>query len=124
MIPIIFNTRDEFIKVDIEKMVYALAEDNYVQMVFRNGQKALVCTSLNSLERLILSVLRKEQYGSYTRIGRSLIVNNAYITHINLPKQHLVLSDLDTIKPIVLSVPKAALKVLKTTLLESNKKQS
>ena len=124
MIPIIFNTRDEFIKVDIEKMVYALAEDNYVQMVFLNGQKALVCTSLNSLERLILSVLRKEQYGSYTRIGRSLIVNNAYITHINLPKQHLVLSDLDTIKPIVLSVPKAALKVLKTTLLESNKKQS
>lgn len=124
MIPIIFNTRDELIKVNIEKMVYALAEDNYVQMVFHNGQKALVCTSLNSLEQLILSVLRKEQYGSYTRIGRGLIVNNAYITHINIPKQHLVLSDLDTLKPIVLNVPKAALKVLKTTLLESNKKQS
>ena len=50
MTPIIFNTRDELIKVDIDKMIYAMAEDNYVHMYFRNGQTVMVCMTLQSLE--------------------------------------------------------------------------
>lgn len=119
--PIIFNTRDELIKVDIEKMVYAMAEDNYVHLFFRNGQSVMVTTTLQSLEQLILSVIAKNKKGVYTRIGRKYIVNNSYIMQINTLKQQLVLSDMDVIKPITLNVSKEALKVLKSTITENKK---
>ncbi len=121
MTPIIFNTRDELIKVDIDKMIYAMAEDNYVHMYFRNGQNVMVCISLQSLEQLILSVITKDKKGVYTRIGRKYIVNNNYVMQINLLKQQLVLSDLDVVKPIILCVSKDALKVLKQRMTENKK---
>lgn len=119
--PIIFNTRDELIKVDIDKMIYAMAEDNYVHLFFRNGQRVMVTTTLQSLEQLILSVIAKNKKGVYTRIGRKYIVNNIYIMQINTLKQQLVLSDMDVIKPITLNVSKEALKVLKSTITENKK---
>ena len=119
--PIIFNTRDELIKVDIDKMIYAMAEDNYVHLFFRNGQSVMVTTTLQSLEQLILSVIAKNKKGVYTRIGRKYIVNNSYIMQINTLKQQLVLSDMDVIKPIKLNVSKEALKVLKSTITENKK---
>lgn len=119
--PIIFNTRDELIKVDIDKMIYAMAEDNYVHLFFRNGQSVMVTTTLQSLEQLILSVIAKNKKGVYTRIGRKYIVNNSYIMQINTLKQQLVLSDMDVIKPITLNVSKEALKVLKLTITENKK---
>ena len=120
--PIIFNTRDELIKVDIDKMIYAMAEDNYVHLFFRNGQSVMVTTTLQSLEQLILSVIAKNKKGVYTRIGRKYIVNNSYIMQINTLKQQLELSDMDVIKPITLNISKEALKVLKSSITE-NKKQ-
>ena len=122
MTPIIFNTRDELIKVDIDKMVYAMAEDNYVHMFFRNGQSVMICMALQSLEQLILNVITKDQKGTYIRIGRRYIVNSDYIMQINLLKQQLVLSDLDVVKPIILNVSKEALKVLKQAMTVNNKK--
>ena len=119
--PIIFNTRDELIKVDIDKMIYAMAEDNYVHLFFRNGQSVMVTTTLQSLEQLILSVIAKNKKGVYTRIGRKYIVNNSHIMQINTLKQQLVLSDMDVIKPITLNVSKEALKVLKSTITENKK---
>ena len=119
--PIIFNTRDELIKVDIDKLIYAMAEDNYVHLFFRNGQSVMVTTTLQSLEQLILSVIAKNKKGVYTRIGRKYIVNNSYIMQINTLKQQLVLSDMDVIKPITLNVSKEALKVLKSTITENKK---
>lgn len=121
MTPIIFNSRDELIKVDIDKMIYAMAEDNYVHMYFRNGQSVMVCTTLQSLEQLIQSVISKNKRGLYTRIGRRYIINNTYIMQINTLKQQLILSDLDVVEPIALKVSKEALKVLKQTMTENKK---
>jgi len=119
MTPILFNSRDELIKVDIDKMIYAMAEDNYVHLFFRNGQNVMVCTTLQSLEQLIQSVVTKNNKELYTRIGRRYIINNNYITQINTLKQQLILSDMDFIKPIILKVSKEALKALKQTMTES-----
>lgn len=118
MTPILFNTRDELIKVDIEKMVYAEAEDNYVHLFFHNGQSVVICMTLQALEKLILSVIAKDKTGVFIRIGRRHIVNNNYIMQINIPKQQLVLSDLYIMKPIVLNVSRDALKALKQVMTE------
>lgn len=99
-----------------------MAEGNYVNMYFRNGQRIIICASLQSLEQMILGVIAKNKRGVFIRIGRRYIVNNNYITHVNVLKQQLVLSDMDVVKPIVLSVSKEALKTLKQAMVE-NKKQ-
>lgn len=116
------NTRDELFKVDLDKMIYVMAEGNYVNMYFRNGQRIIICTSLQSLEQMILGVIAKNKRGVFIRIGRRYIVNNNYITHVNVLKQQLVLSDMDVVKPIILSVSKEALKTLKQAMVD-NKKQ-
>lgn len=118
MTPVIFNTRDELIKVDIDKMVYAMAEDNYVHMHFRNGQQVMVCMTLQSLEKLILSVIAIDKKGVFIRIGRRYIVNINYIMQISIPKQQLVLSDLDMMRPVVLTASKEALKTIKQIMTE------
>lgn len=115
------NTRDELFKVDLDKMIYAMAEGNYVNMYFRNGQRVIICTSLQSLEQMIMGVIAKNKRGIFIRIGRRYIVNNNYITHVNVLKQQLVLSDLDVVKPILLNVSKEALKTLKQTMIETKK---
>ena len=40
---IIFKTRDELFKVNIEKLVYAMADDNYIHLYFHNKQNIMIC---------------------------------------------------------------------------------
>jgi len=59
-----------------------------------------------------------ELSGRYIRIGRRYIVDQRYITAINVQKQQLLLTDSDVVKPVILNVPKEALKALKQKLTE------
>lgn len=118
MIPIIFNTRDELVKLDLEKMVYAEADGNFLHITFLNGQVFTIAFTLQKLEDLLEhSMLDTDN--RYIRIGRRYIVDRRYITYINVLKQTLILSDLDRFKPFVLNVHKDALKRLKGYLTTS-----
>ena len=55
---------------------------------------------------------------TFIRIGKSLIVNRAYIFKINVNKQQLVMSNMDVNQAFTLQASKEALKQLKT-LIES-----
>lgn len=115
MTPIIFNTRDELVKLDLDKMVYAESDGNFLRMTFRNGQVFTIALTLQKLEE-ILSRSSSESDKRYIRIGRQYIVDRRYVTYINILKQTLVLSDFEHLKPIALSVHKEALKRLKKCL--------
>ena len=115
MTPIIFNTRDELVKLDLDKMVYAESDGNFLRMTFLNGQVFTIALTLQKLED-ILTHASEESDKRYIRIGRHYIVDRRYITHINIMKQLLVLSDLEHLKPISLNVHKEALKRLKNCL--------
>lgn len=116
MKPVIFNTRDELVRVDLDKLVYAEADGNYVTMTFLNGQHIMVCITLLHLEELMLQDASGENIGRFIRIGRRYIVCSRYITQINVPKQSLTLSDLQTFAPITITVHKEALKALKKSI--------
>lgn len=118
MSPIIFNTRDELVKIDLDKLVYAEADGNYITLTFLNGQRIMVSFTLQHLEQLIAQSMNAEKKGQFIRIGRKYIVGRQYITQINLLKQTLTLSELQYLQPIVLSVHKEALKALKQTIIE------
>ena len=118
MTPIIFKTRDELAKIDLDKMVYAEADGNYLYITMRNGLRLMVTIPLIQFERLIENVVTEANRGMYIRIGRKYIVDRRYIVQVSIPKQSLILSDMATDKPVVLSVPKEALKALKQRITE------
>lgn len=115
MTPILFNTRDELIKLDLDKLVYAESDGNFLHLTFLNGQTFTVAMTLQKLEG-IFELSSQDNDKRYIRIGRQYIVDRRYITQINILKQSLVLSDLEHLRPIVLRVHREALKRLKMCL--------
>ena len=107
-----FNTRDEMIRVKLDKVAYFEADSNYCHVVFINGAKATLLTSLVNIEKL-LSERFKENVPLFIRIGKRFIVNKQYIFQINIIRQRLMLSDF--MSPMVheLAISKEALKNLK-----------
>lgn len=107
-----FNTRDELIKVKLDKVAYFEADSNYCHVVFIHGEKATLLTSLVNMEQLLSERLKGEN-PMFVRIGKRYIVNIQYIFQINIPRQRLMLTDFETSDVIELAVSKEALKNLK-----------
>lgn len=107
-----FNTRDELIKVKLERVAYFEADSNYCHVIFINGAKATILTSLINIENL-LEERFKDNSSMFIRIGKRYIVNRQYIFQINIPRQKLVLSDFSIPGVLEISISKEALKNLK-----------
>lgn len=109
---LLFNTRDELIRVSLRHVVYFEADGNYTKVFFENGQKTNILYSLTKLEALLDEKLRGQKQ-PFVRIGKRYIINSAFVFQINTLKQHLVLTNFDTSNIFTLSVSKEALKNLK-----------
>lgn len=107
-----FNTRDEMIKVKLDRVAYFEADSNYCHVVFLNGAVATLLTSLVNVEGLLDQKFRGDS-PMFIRIGKRYIVNRFCIFQINVLRQKLILSDLISTKVFELSVSKEALKSLK-----------
>lgn len=108
---IIFNSRDELLRVDLSSVVFFEAEGNYTRIVSMNGLISLVCINLGKMEEL-LALRFNDSPGSFARIGKKYILNLNYVYRINTLKQELVLSDQRSFTH-TLSLSKIALKALK-----------
>lgn len=115
---LLFNTRDELVRVSLRHVVYFEADGNYTQIFFKNGQKVTILYSLAKLEALLDETLRGKKQ-PFIRIGKRYIINSASVFHINTLRQRLVLTNFDTSNVYTLSVSKEALKSL--TLLQGGK---
>lgn len=107
-----FNTRDELVKVKLDRVAFFEADSNYCHVWFINGAKATILTSLVNVENLI-SERFKDTSPLFIRIGKKYIVNRQYIYHINIPRQKLAMSDFNSSEIFELTVSKEALKQLK-----------
>ncbi len=107
-----FNTRDEMIKVKLDRVAYFEADSNYCHVYFINGARATLLTSLINIETLLKERFRGDE-PMFIRIGKRYIVNRQYIFQINVQRQKLVLSDLTSPNVMEISVSKEALRNLK-----------
>lgn len=111
---LVFKTRDELVRIKIERILYFEAERNYTKLVLTNGIQFVFTVNLGKIEELL-----EKQIKSYSsvlvRVGKSFIVNKNHVLQINLPKTKLLFSAADG-KAKELIVPKEPLKVLKETL--------
>lgn len=105
------NSRDEFFRVDITKIVYFESDGNYTNILLNNKMRATVCMNLAQMQS-ILSESLKEDAGIFARIGKRHIINLNYVYQIAILRQKLVLSDSEHFEYQV-NISKDALKKLR-----------
>lgn len=107
-----FNTRDEMIKVKLNRVAYFETDSNYCHVIFINGATATLLTSLVNIEGLLTERFKGDN-PMFIRIGKRFIVNKQYIFQINIPRQKLILTDFVSQTILEISISKEALKKLK-----------
>lgn len=110
------NSRDEFFRVDITKIVYFESDGNYTNIILNNKIKTTICMNLAQMQEILNKNLQ-DRAGMFARIGKRHIVNLTYVYQIAILRQKLVLSDGENFEYHI-SVSKEALKKLRDMYLE------
>ena len=106
---LVISTSIDLVRIAPDHVVYFASDGNYSTIVQTDGE-----VRMGQIEKLIGSQLGSEG-AVFIRIGKSLIINRSYIYYINIPKQKLILSDVNTFNHTV-TASKEALKQLKELL--------
>lgn len=113
------NTRDELNLIDLDLVACINASGNYSNVMYIDGNKLMVSVGLSQFEIIIKDAINKQHMANtFVRLGRSVIVNNRYLSQINILKQKLTLSDRGT-HAYQLTVPKNLLKSYKELIRRS-----
>ncbi|OQX78446.1 MAG: hypothetical protein B6D61_05495 [Bacteroidetes bacterium 4484_249] len=98
-----FNTRDGFIFIDTEEIIYCEADGNYTN-IYLNGkeQNQTVTVNLGNLIQILPD--------NFTRITRSIVINRNFLKEVNRKKRKCLL---ETPKSeLVFDIPKHYIKLL------------
>lgn len=112
MKPVIFNRRNEMLRVPLTKAVFFEAYGNYCYGVYPNKQKVMLPVGLTKVEELIAR-RREDDDPRFVRIGKRFIINSEMVVKVDLTQQQLVLSDLVNAGHFVLPISKEALRQVK-----------
>ena len=116
------NSRDEFFRVDITKIVYFESDGNYTNIILNNKIKTTISMNLAQMQEILNENL-KDRAGMFARIGKRHIVNLTYVYQIAILRQKLVMSDGENFE-YQISVSKEALKKLRDMYLLGLSKHS
>lgn len=117
---LIFNSRDELLRMDVENIVYFEANGNYTIVMSVNKLKACVGLNLTKTEEALNRQLG-EQAQRFMRVGKRFIVNLNFVYSINVAKQHLILSDMRNFA-FQLPISKDALRMMKELMIHKSMK--
>lgn len=106
------NSRDELIIILLDKVAYFQAQGNYTKMCYIHGESNLLTLGISKIEEYIQKAWPLDKPSCFIRLGRSLIINQTFLTNINVLKQQVKLSDYDGHEHF-LTVPKPLLKEYK-----------
>ena len=110
-----FNSRDELVFIDFNNVALVQADGNYCKLMFADRREMPLNMGINKLADMI-SQTRFEK-AVFVKIGRSLLINQAFLERIDLIKQQIILSE-KGVQPIRITAPKQVLKDYKTLLAE------
>lgn len=109
---VIFNRRNEMLRVPVTKAMFYEAYGNYCYGVFPNKQKIMLPIGLSQVETLIAQY-REEGDAQFVRIGKRFIVNMDSVIKVDVTQMQLVLSDLEHAGNFSLPMSKEALKQIR-----------
>jgi len=118
MAKLYINTRDELSCVETDMIAVVQANGNYSRVVYITKKEVTLTTGISKLEETLKSYNGKKN--RFIRMGRSFIINHAYLTRVDVLKQILILSDNDK-NEIRVPIPKNILKSYKNAIAKSIK---
>ena len=111
---IYFNSRDELIAVDFSRVAVIQADGNYTRIIYMNRHELTLSMGITKVGEILL---RHQPWAKqFLRIGRSCIINHAFMERIDVLKQLIVLAD-DVGNEIRVKASKQVLKSYKNALL-------
>ena len=114
---VLINSRDELLRVQLNRIVYIESDGNYSTIILSNRDKHVLAINLLTFQKLLENQLGPSAE-QFIRIGKSLIINREYIYCVNLLKQKLILAGSDFEHSFTISASKESLKILKALLVE------
>lgn len=112
MYKLCLNSRDELLIIDLQKIAFFQANGNYTHFNYISGDTHLVTLGLSKVEEYIRLSWPKDVPSPFIRLGRSLIINQSFLTEISVLKQKVTLSD-NNGHSYSLNVPKPLIKEYK-----------
>lgn len=112
-----FNTRDELTKVCLDDVMYVVSDGNYITLRFKSGRSLSLLASLQNFIRAVESI----EDHRFKRVGKSHVVNIAYISQVNTLRKTIVLVDDDMNEHVKFIVSKEAIRTLKATMMSPPK---
>ncbi len=116
------NSRDEFFRVDISKIVFFESDGNYTHIIMSNKMNATLSMNLAQMQCLLSESL-KEGAAIFARIGKRHIINLNYVYQIAILRQKLVLSDGENFE-YQINISKEALKKLRDMYVSAINKET
>jgi DNA-binding LytR/AlgR family response regulator len=111
---LVFKTRDELVRIKIERILYFEAERNYTRLVLTNGIQFVFAVNLGKIEEILENQIQ-DYASTLLRVGKSYIINKNHVLQISLPKTKVLFAAAEG-KAKELTLPKDPLKILKETL--------
>ncbi len=115
-----FNTRDDFYRIPVSRIVFFVADKNYTVLQLTNGKTLMFTFSLQKMQEYIISSLGASAR-IFARVGRSHIVNLSYVYHIDIMKQRLALYAEREALEYTIPVSKEALRSLRAIFVDAGK---
>ncbi len=115
------DSRDELVVIDVEQIAYIKADGNSCEIYYIGMKevKLIISCTLSKMEELLSRVISPDSPHVFTKIGRSLIINQYYLTIINMARQYIKLSDLTEDHVITIrEISKPLLRSLKALVAE------
>ena len=115
MAKLYFTTRDELTCIDSDLVAAVKADGNYSKVLYVTGKLIHLSFSISKLEELLKSTASRQS--RFVRLGRSMIVNHAFLFKLEPLKQQMILSD-GTHPDLRISLSKSALKSYQDAMLK------
>ena len=122
MYKLCLNSRDELLIIDMQKIAFFQANGNYTHIRYMSSDSHLVTLGLSRVEEYIRMSWPKDVPSPFVRLGRSLIINQSFLSGISIPKQKVTLSD-NNGHSYTLNVPKPLIKAYKEKIMNQYLRQ-
>lgn len=125
---VLFNSRDELISIDLEKVALVKANGNYSTLYYISQREVMLSFGITKVFELIQNAHLTES--QFVKIGRSLIINQTFLERIDVLRQQLILTDGSVLfdgkekrtNEIRVTVPKNLLRTYKAMLTQPREK--
>ena len=89
---ILLNSRDEILSIDLDKVIYFMADGNFTRIVLENRLVLTCGIGMGKMEEILAQYISKNPKLLFVRAGKSHIININKIVQLNVLKQQVLLA--------------------------------